>query len=47
MGWTQDCIKPGDQVSITLNPAKNGSSVGYLLKLVFADGRELGTQEQR
>ena len=47
MGWTQDCIKPGDQVSITLNPAKNGSPVGYLLKLVFADGRELGTQEQR
>ncbi len=47
MGWTQDCIKPGDQVSITLNPAKNGSPVGYLLKVVFADGRELGTQEQR
>jgi hypothetical protein len=47
MGWTKDSLKPGDQVSITLNPAKNGSPVGYLLKLDFADGRELGTQEQR
>jgi hypothetical protein len=47
MGWAPDCVKPGDQVTITLFPAKNGSPVGYLLKLVFADGRELGTQEQR
>jgi hypothetical protein len=47
MGWTKDCIKPGDQVTITLNPAKNGSPVGYLLKVVLADGKELGTQEQR
>ena len=47
MGWTIDCIKPGDEVTITLNPAKNGSPVGYLLKVVLADGKELGTKESR
>ena len=46
-GWSRDSIKPGDQVTITLNPAKNGSPVGYLLKVVLADGKEFGTQEQR
>ena len=47
MGWSKDSIKAGDQLTITLNPAKNGSPVGYLLKVILADGKELGTQEQR
>ena len=45
MGWTKDSLKPGDQITVTLNPAKNGSPVGFLLKVVLADGKELGTQE--
>ncbi len=44
MGWTKDCLKPGDQVTVTLNPAKNGTPVGFLLKVVLADGKEFGTQ---
>jgi len=44
-GWSKDSVKPGDQVTLTFYAAKNGSAVGYLLKLVFADGRELGTKE--
>lgn len=44
-GWSKDSVKPGDQVTLTFCAAKNGSTVGYLLKLVFADGRELGTKE--
>jgi len=43
MGWSKDSLKPGDQVTIILNPAKNDSPVGYLLKLILADGKELGT----
>jgi hypothetical protein len=40
-GWTKDELKPGDQISITLGPAKNGSPVGYALKIVLANGKEL------
>ena len=45
MGWDKQSVKPGDQVTITLYAAKDGSAVGYLTKLVFADGRELKTRE--
>lgn len=44
-GWSKDSVKPGDQVTLTFYAAKNGSTIGYLLKLEFADGRELGTKE--
>lgn len=45
MGWDKNSVKPGDQVAITLSAAKNGTPLGYLTKLVFADGRELKTRE--
>ena len=44
-GWTKDSVKAGDHVTITLYAAKSGAPVGFLLKLIFADGRELGTRE--
>jgi hypothetical protein len=40
-GWTKDELKPGDEITITLGPAKNGSPVGYALKIVLANGKEL------
>lgn len=40
-GWTKDELKPGDVITITLGPAKNGSPVGYALKIVLANGKEL------
>ena len=46
-GWTKDCLRPGDQITIILNPAKNGSPVGFLLKVILANGKELGTQDQQ
>jgi hypothetical protein len=45
-GWTKDVVKVGDIVSINLIPAKNGSPVGFLHKLVLPNGKELGLQEQ-
>jgi Family of unknown function (DUF6152) len=43
--WTRASLKPGDQITITLAPAKNGAPVGFsgnkLGKVVFADGHEL------
>jgi hypothetical protein len=44
-GWTKDVVKVGDQVSIDLIPARNGSPVGFLHKLVLPDGKVLALQE--
>jgi len=41
--WTRTSLQPGDQITITLAPAKNGAPVGFSGdangKVVFADGR--------
>jgi hypothetical protein len=41
-GWSKLSLKPGDQVTITLEPAKNGISVGRLLEVVAPNGQKLG-----
>ena len=40
-GWTKHSINVGDQVTVTVRPAKNGSSVGQLLKVVVPSGQTL------
>lgn len=40
-GYGKDDLKAGDDITITLGPAKNGSPVGYALKIVLASGKEL------
>jgi uncharacterized protein DUF6152 len=44
-GWTKDAVKPGDQVTVTFIPAKNDSPRGFLQKVVFLDGKQLGMLE--
>jgi hypothetical protein len=44
-GWSRDVLKPGDEITITLFPAKAGTPVGNLRKIVFADGHELTPSE--
>jgi hypothetical protein len=43
--WTRNSVKAGDQITITLAPAKNGAAVGFsgnqLGKIVFIDGHVL------
>jgi Family of unknown function (DUF6152) len=43
-GWTKSIIKPGDEVTVTGNPAKNGSASMRLTKVVLASGKELGLE---
>jgi hypothetical protein len=43
-GWTRNILKPGDKVTITVSPAKNGTPVGFLRLLVLPDGRQLGPE---
>ena len=46
-GWNRHSLKPGDQITIILCPAKNRQPVAYIgsgdpgTKVIFADGREL------
>jgi hypothetical protein len=43
-GWTKSIIKPGDTITVTGNPAKNGSPAMRLTKVVLANGKELGLE---
>jgi hypothetical protein len=40
-GWTRKSIPVGEKVTVYIFAAKNGSTVGTLNKIVFADGKEL------
>ena len=43
-GWTKSVMKPGDAITVTGNPAKNGSPSMRLTKVVLASGKELGLE---
>jgi hypothetical protein len=40
-GWKRDSLKPGDAVSITGHPGKNGKAAMLLVKILLPDGQEL------
>jgi hypothetical protein len=41
-GYRRDTFKPGDEVTVTLDPAKNGRPVGHIRQVVTAAGWTLG-----
>jgi Family of unknown function (DUF6152) len=40
-GWTKRTLNPGDQITVTIRPAKNGAPIGQLLKVEFPNGQML------
>ena len=40
-GFTKQTFKAGDEVTVTLEPVKNGRPLGRLLRVVLADGSAL------
>jgi hypothetical protein len=40
-GWRTNIIKPGDMVTVVVNPLKSGEFAG-IVSLTLSDGRELG-----
>lgn len=40
-GWRKSDLKPGDEVAVTLRPARNGNPVGSIVRIEFADGKTL------
>ena len=42
VGYRRDSFKFGDQVTLTVEPVKNGRPMGRILQAVLADGKTLG-----
>jgi len=40
-GWTKHTLSPGDKVTITIAPLKDGQKGGTFLRATLADGREM------
>jgi hypothetical protein len=41
-GWRSSTLKPGDKVTVVVNPLKSGEFGGIFVSLTLADGRKLG-----
>src|SRR5262249_57078311 len=46
-GWRPTTFKPGDAVSIKVNPMKDGSAAGQFIGAKFADGKTVGNWERQ
>ena len=44
VNWKRDTVKPGDEITIYGNRAKDGRALMRLEKIVFANGQELSAQ---
>ena len=40
-GYTKQSLKPGDQVTVTVIPAKNGKPFGRIVEVVLPNGQKL------
>jgi hypothetical protein len=41
-GWRSNIIKPGDTVTVVVNPLKSGEFGGIFVSMTLTDGRKLG-----
>ena len=41
-GWSKHSFKPGDEITVTVEPVKNGNPVGRVLEVVLPNGQTLG-----
>jgi hypothetical protein len=41
-GWSKQLFKPGDQVTVTLQPVKNGNPLGRVLQVLLPNGETIG-----
>jgi hypothetical protein len=41
MGWSRFSFKPGDPITITVFPVKNGKPIGRIVNVVTANGQKL------
>jgi hypothetical protein len=43
LGYTKQTFKPGDEVTVTLEPVKNGQPLGRMLEVVLPNGKKMVT----
>ena len=41
-GWSKQTFKAGDEVTVTIEPVKNGKPVGRVIQVVLPNGQTLG-----
>ena len=41
IGWTEKSLKPGDQITVTALPVKNGNPVGRIVEVMLSNGERL------
>ncbi len=46
-GWTKHTLKPGDEITVTGNPAKNAARTMTVRKLIGPDGQPLPLNENQ
>ena len=46
-GWKSNIIKPGDKVTVVVNPVRSGEPAGIFRSLTLADGRVLTERPAR
>ena len=47
VGWKPDSVKPGDKVTVTIHPLKDGSRGGQFITAILPSGSMLGNGGQR
>ena len=45
-GWPRNAMEAGNQITITINPARSGAHIGDLRKVVLPDGSVLGPAQE-
>jgi hypothetical protein len=46
-GWTKRTLKPGDKITVTLHPMKDGRKGGFMVSAKLADGTTVYNLPQR
>ncbi len=44
-GWKRNTIKPGDKVTVTVNPLRDGRPGGWYVGITLSDGSMLGSPD--
>jgi Family of unknown function (DUF6152) len=45
MGWKRNSLKPGDAITVVINPVRDGSHGGNLISVTLANGQTIGGKQ--
>ena len=46
-GWKRTTLQPGDKVTVTIRPLRDGTPGGQYVSIVLSDGKVLGGEQRR